>query len=216
MNISEVSNAFKVGDFKINNQFLKQRSYKKIPKQPLLQTNLIEIEFTIEKTIKEKKNCHVYFFCVNGIIHKIGGSNMSVEDNLDYYVNQAITGGFSPSRFNCHMLIYGSLKNNKEVSVHAITYDNINAVVKELNGRREHSLGLNSEELERICKNIYKNSQNKYPDWNLQEDGDTYSDDVLALMNSYREFRKNKKHKALESNLDLIAHFRRCEDYNFV
>ena len=62
MKISEVTNAFEVGKFAINAEFLKSKKYKKKPKKILLQSNLINLEFTIGTEIFSKKNSHVYFF----------------------------------------------------------------------------------------------------------------------------------------------------------
>ena len=83
----------------------------------MLQSNLINLEYTTSTEIFSKKNSHVYFFCVNDKIVKIGASESSIKDNMNYYVQRAIEGGFSPTRFMCHMLIYAHLKLQNEIKI---------------------------------------------------------------------------------------------------
>ena len=219
MNISYVTNAIKVGDFEINKKFLKPKEYKKKQKEILFQTNLINLRFTLDKDILSKKICHVYFFCCNDKIFKIGGSNSSIEDNLEnFYINQAISGGFSNSRFLCHIKIYTYLKKGYKLSAHAITYDDVKANIKELNKTGSHIVGLDSRSIEGILKDIYFKKEKKYPEWNYQENKKEYSSDVKMynLMTNYKTLRDKKKSKALLNNHLLISHFRRCKNYNLV
>ena len=150
MKISEVTNAFEVGKFAINSDFLKSKKYKKTPKKILLQSNLINLSFIKDKEIISKKNSHVYFFCANDKIVKIGASETSIKDNMSYYVERAITGGFSPTRFMCHMLIYAHLKLQNEIKIHAITYQNIDVKIKDLDSVSPQNVGLSSKDLEQI------------------------------------------------------------------
>ena len=137
-------------------------------------------------------------------------------DNMNYYVERAIAGGFSPTRFTCHMLIYGSLKNNKKVKVHAITYDSVNVNIKNLDSETPENIELSAKNLEAICIKQFLDKTGFYPEWNLQERGQEYPEKIYQLMNSYREFRKNDNHSLTEYNNELISHFRRCKDYNLV
>tara|TARA_B000000565_G_C23640876_1_gene322709 strand:+ start:52 stop:702 length:651 start_codon:yes stop_codon:yes gene_type:complete len=216
MKISEVTNAFEVGKFAINAEFLKSKKYKKKPKKILLQSNLINLEFTIGTEIFSKKNSHVYFFCVNDKIVKIGASESSIKDNMNYYVQRAIVGGFSPTRFMCHMLIYANLKLQNEIKIHAITYKNVDVRIKDLDSISQQNVGLSSKDLEQICIKQYYDKYNEYPEWNLQEQSKGYPEEILELINSYREFRKKKKHSLHNNNDELISHFRRCENYNLM
>ena len=220
MNISDVTNAKKIGEFYINQAFLKTKDYKRPPKIKLLQTNLINLDFASKENIDDflnTKQCHVYFFCCDEIIYKIGGSNSSIIDNLDgYYVNQAISGNFSPSRFFCHMKIFANLKSGKKVDAWVINYENVDVFVKNLNDEKKYNVGLNAEELERICKEQHEEFEKKDPEWNLQEDGRSYPKEIQELMDSYKFLRSKKKTKAREDNIELISHFRRCENYNLV
>tara|TARA_B100000575_G_C22867163_1_gene506326 strand:+ start:47 stop:697 length:651 start_codon:yes stop_codon:yes gene_type:complete len=216
MKISEVTNAFEVGKFTINAEFLKSKKYKKKPKKILLQSNLINLEFTIGTEISSKKNSHVYFFCVNDKIVKIGASESSIKDNMNYYVQRAIAGGFSPTRFMCHMLIYAHLKSQNEIKIHAITYKNVDVRIKDLDSISQQNVGLSSKDLEQICIKQYYDKYNEYPEWNLQEQSKGYPEEILELINSYREFRKKKKHSLHNNNDELISHFRRCENYNLM
>ena len=53
MNISDVTNAKKIGEFYINQAFLKTRDYKRPPKIKLLQTNLINLDFASKENIDD-------------------------------------------------------------------------------------------------------------------------------------------------------------------
>ena len=216
MNISKITNSLEIGSFSINQDFLKPKIYKKPKKEILLQSNLININYLISDNELNKKNCHVYFFCVDDEVFKIGASQSSVIDNMNYYVERAISGGFSPTRFTCHMLIYASLKNNKKVKVHAITYDNVNVSIKNLDSETSEDIELSAKNLEAICIKQFLDKNGFYPEWNLQERGQEYPEKIYQLMNSYREFRKNDNHSLTENNNELISHFRRCKDYNLV
>ena len=163
-----------------------------------------------------KKNSHVYFFCVNDKIVKIGASESSIKDNMNYYVQRAIAGGFSPTRFMCHMLIYANLKLQNEIKIHAITYKNVDVRIKDLDSISQQNVGLSSKDLEQICIKQYYDKYNEYPEWNLQEQSKGYPEEILELINSYREFRKKKKHSLHNNNDELISHFRRCENYNLM
>ena len=74
MKITEVTNSIKVGDFKINRKFLEIKDYKKEKKDPLLQTNLIDIDFSTENEISKilkKKYVMYIFFAVMKISIKL-------------------------------------------------------------------------------------------------------------------------------------------------
>ena len=114
------------------------------------------------------------------------------------------------------MLIYGSLKNKKKVKVHAITYDKVNVSIKTLFSESKENIDLSAKKLEHICIKQYFKKNKNYPVWNLQESGQEYPKEIFQLMNSYREFRKNKNHSLTQDNVELIKKHSFEFDYNSI
>ena len=177
MNISEVKTAFKVGDF-----FLRKDE----------SPNLIDINYCdhISNEILTDNNPRVYLFVADGQIKKIGGSTAKggiKNGTMSFYINSQ-TGSPGPSRFILHWLIYEILNENKKVEVFTINSERVYADVKGLFGKSKTSIA-SFKEMEEKCIKDYFDVEGRYPDWNFQENGDSYPQ---KYQKKYADYRTKK------------------------
>jgi len=178
MQIKEVKTAVKVGDFalKYNHQ------------------NKIDLKYSdnIDKKILTDDSARVYLIVQDGVIKKIGGSASKggIKATMSFYVS-AMTGSPGVPRFVIHLLIEKALKNGSRVELYMITSPKTLAKVSGLFGYKDVQIA-SFKEMEDFCKLDYFSKENKYPDWNFQENNDSYPSDLAKLHVLYHEKRLNK------------------------
>lgn len=178
MQIKEVKTAVKVGDFvlKYNHQ------------------NKIDLKYSdnIDKKILTDDSARVYLIVQDGVIKKIGGSASKggIKATMSFYVS-AMTGSPGVPRFVIHLLIEKALKNGSRVELYMITSPKTLAKVSGLFGYKDVQIA-SFKEMEDFCKLDYFSKENKYPDWNFQENNNSYPSDLAKLHVLYHEKRLNK------------------------
>jgi len=165
MEIKEVKTAKKVGNFilrKDNNP------------------NKIALDYSTGdfSTQELRENIpRVYLIISNKEIKKIGGSASKggIKSTMGFYIN-ARTGSPGPVRFIIHELIKRELENNREVELYMITSPKVKSKICGLFDCNEEIEVASFKEMEDKCKKDYYNKEGKYPDWNFQENNESYSE----------------------------------------
>ncbi len=180
MKISEVNTAVKVGDF-----ILKQNHRNKID---------IRYLTTISREFLEENLARVYLFVVDGIIKKIGGSSGKggIKATMNFYIT-SMTGSPGVPRFVVHLLIAEALQKGSKVELYMITSPRVLAEVNGLFGSKKMKIA-SFKEMEDFCKSDYYSVENRYPDWNFQENNEPYPPKLAQQHNLYHKKRlRNKK-----------------------
>ena len=181
MNIKEVKTAIKVGDFILKNN----------------SPNRIDIRYlsTLKKDTLEDDSARVYLIVVDGIIKKIGGSASrgGIKATMSFYIN-AMQGSPGRPRFIIHLLIEKELKKGAKVELYMIRSPKIKTKIPGLFNYKEVEIA-SYKEMENLCKSDYYSKENKYPDWNFQENNEPYPEELERQYILYHQKRlDNRKH----------------------
>jgi len=179
MNIKEVKNAIKFGDF-----VLKQNH-----------RNKIEIKWlpNITKEMLKDETPRVYLFVQDGRIKKIGGSSGlgGIKATISFYVT-GMQGSPGSSRFITHLLIADALEKGSKMELYMITSPKVPAIVNGLFTSVKMEIA-SFKEMERLCMKEYKEREEKYPDWDFQENHEPYPVELARKHNIYHQKRLNGK-----------------------
>ena len=179
MNIKDVKTARKVGDF-----VLRKGNRNKINFQysPDLDTKVLSDD-----------SARIYLITQDGIIKKIGGSIQKggIIRTIGFYTS-AMTGSPGRPRFIVHLLIEEALKNGSKVCLYMITSPKTLAQVSGLFGTKRMKIA-SFKEMEDLCKSDYYSRENKYPDWNFQENHQPYPLELERKFMAYHRKRLNIK-----------------------
>lgn len=182
MYIQEVKTAIKLGYF-----ILKQNNRNKID---------INYLSTLNKEILIDNAPRVYLFVIDNIIKKIGGSSGKggIKATMNFYLS-AMTGSPGVPRFVLHLLITKALQDGSNVELYMITSPKVPAIINGLFGSKKVEIA-SFKEMEDFCKSDYFSRENRYPDWNFQENHEPYPEELARQHNVYHQNRlKNKKTK---------------------
>ncbi len=179
MNIKDVKTAVKIGDF-----VLRQNHRNKIDIKYLL---------NIAKKILTDNSARIYLIVQNGIIKKIGGSTSKggIKATMNFYTS-AMTGSPGVPRFVIHLLIERALRNKTKVELFMITSPKTLARISGLFGFKKVEIA-SFKEMEDLCKSDYYSREKKYPDWNFQENHQSYPHELAKKHVLYHQKRLNKK-----------------------
>ena len=175
MNIREVKTAIKIGDF-----VLKKKHRNKIDIKYL--SNLSNKKLTDD-------SARIYLIVQDGIIKKIGGSASKggIKATMMFYVS-AMTGSPGVPRFIVHLLIEKALRNKSKIELFMITSPRTLAKVSGLFGYKKVAIA-SFKEMENLCKSDYYSREERYPDWNFQENHNPYPSKLARKHNLYHQKR---------------------------
>lgn len=175
MNIKEVKTAKKIGNFILRNNH----------------KNKINIEYLseIDKKLLTDDSARVYLIVQDGIIKKIGGSACKggIKNTISFYIN-AMTGSPGVPRFVLHLLIEEALRKKSIVELYMITSPKTLAKINGLFGSKKVLIA-SFKEMEDLCKKDYFYQEKKYPDWNYQENNESYPQRLAKKHNNYHKKR---------------------------
>ena len=177
MHIKDVKTAIKIGDF------------------VLIRNHKIDLKYlsNIDKKILTDDSARIYLMVKDGIIKKIGGSTSrgGIKATMAFYVT-AMTGSPGPSRFIIYLLIEEALKKKSKVELYMITSPRTLATISGLFGYKKVEIA-SFKEMEDLCKSDYYSKEQKYPDWNFQENHEPYPPGLARRHVSYHRKRlKNR------------------------
>jgi hypothetical protein len=178
MNISEVKTAKKIGKFNLRSN----------------SNNKIDIEYlsSVQKSVLIDDSPRIYLIVSNGIIKKIGGSAQrgGIKGTMSFYVG-AMGGSPGVPRFVIHLLIEQELKKDLDVELFMITSPPVMAEVSGL-FKTHKRLVASFKEMEDICKADYYLKVGRYPEWNFQENHESYPVAFARLHNEFHNKRLKK------------------------
>jgi hypothetical protein len=176
MKISEVKTAKRVGDFALRSDG---------------HANRINFEWDPRFSREERKSNlpRVYLITSNKIIKKIGGSMSKggIAATLSFYLS-SMTGSPGTARFILHLLIEQELREGHEVELFLITAPTTTALVPGLFAIHSQHVAA-FKEMEDRCKADYLGRESRYPDWNFQENSQSYPSWAAKLHNEYHQRR---------------------------
>ena len=175
MKIKEVKTAFKIADVEYVNgstklkfnylEKLKDENGKELP-QSILTQNL----------------ARVYLIVVDGIIKKIGGSQAKggIKATLNIYQDGGKKGRPSTRSVGIWYFLYHTILKGKKIEFYMIYQENFEKEIKGLFGLNKVKEAYVSYKLiEECCISDYLSREsNKYPEWNVQEQGMDWSDEI--------------------------------------
>ena len=181
MNIKEVKTAIKIGDFVLKKNHRNKIDLKYLP--------------NISKDVLNDNVARIYLFVVDGVIKKIGGSSGKggIKATMNFYVS-AMTGSPGVPRFVIHLLLAEALKKNKKVELYMITSPKVLATVNGLFGSKKVEIA-SFKEMEDFCKEDYYSKEERYPNWNFQENHEPYPVRLAQQHNIYHQKRLKRKKK---------------------
>tara|TARA_Y100000310_G_scaffold342963_1_gene448494 strand:- start:4188 stop:4727 length:540 start_codon:yes stop_codon:yes gene_type:complete len=179
MHIKKVKTAIKVGDFVLKKNH----------------NNKIDIKYLshLSKDVLNDNIARIYLFVQNGIIKKIGGSSGKggIKSTMNFYVS-SMTGSPGVPRFVLHLLIAEALEKKSKVELYMITSPKVLATIKGLFSSKKVEIA-SFKEMEDFCKADYFLKENRYPDWNFQENHEPYPVRLAQQHNIYHKNRLKKK-----------------------
>ena len=168
MNINKVKTAFKVADI--------------LPRNDPNNKNIIKMSWYEEKTgydiplkVLKDNSGRVYLISVDGWIKKIGGSQCTngIKGTWGPYCG-GMGGSPSVRTYGIPILIREKLDDGSKVELHMITSEDVDAPVRGLFGKEVQRVGIDFKAIENKCKEDFKNITGYYPEWNFQENGNTW------------------------------------------
>ena len=179
MNIEYASNAKKVWSFCLRNDD---------------HANKIGIDYVMDNEKLKDESWRVYLIVVDWIIKKIWGSQWKwwIKSTMSFYINSMTWSPWAP-RFIIHLLIEKELLDQKKVDLYMLTSPKVIASVSGLNKIVDLEIAA-FKEMEDLCKSEYYESEQRYPDWNFQENNSDYPSELALKHTAYHQNRlKNKK-----------------------
>jgi hypothetical protein len=144
---------------------LKDENNKKLP-QSILTDNL----------------ARVYIIVVDGEIKKIGGSQAEggIKSTLSIYQDGGVKGRPSIRSFGIWYFLYHTILQGKKIEFYMIYQENFEKEIKGLFGPKKIKNAYISYKLiENCCIEDYLSKENnEYPEWNVQEQGADWPEDV--------------------------------------
>ncbi len=179
MNIKEVKTAIKIGDFAL------RKNHR----------NKIDIKYLsiLDKKILTDNSARIYLIVQDGIIKKIGGSIQKggIKGTVSFYTS-TMTGSPGVPRFVIHLLIEKVLKKGSKLELFMITSPKTLTRVNGLFGSKKVEIA-SFKEMEDLYKSDYYLREQKYPDWNFQENYQPYLPELAKKHVLYHQNRLSKK-----------------------
>jgi hypothetical protein len=188
VNISEVKNIIRVGNFIINPKKIKTNRY-------VLYSNGLKLIYddNFPHELKFKQVSLIYFFVVNGKIYKIGqsSSRAGIRGCMGFYM---CAGQDDPglNRFAINYLIRQSLENGDDVEIYMKYQEPVKQEVEGLFGKRIIEVPISAKGMEEFAIEEYLSREGKYPIWNYQESGEGIPNSIQKIFGKYKIDRKSK------------------------
>lgn len=175
MHIKQVKTAFKIADVENTPNSTKLKfNYLKNLKD--------ENGQLLPKDFLTRNYSRVYLIVVNGIIKKIGASQDKggIKKTLSIYSDGGVKGRPSIRSFGIWFFLYSTILQGNKIEIYMIYHEDFTAKVKGLFGYHIVSnASINCKLIEECCIKDYRAMENnKYPDWNVQEQGKDWPEKI--------------------------------------
>ncbi|MDX1949801.1 MAG: hypothetical protein SFT90_04805 [Rickettsiales bacterium] len=136
----------------------------------------------LPKNILTKNYSRVYLVVVDGVIKKIGSSQDKggMKGTLSIYKDGGVKGRPSIRSFGIWYFLYYTILQGKKIEFYMIYHDDFSFEVKGLFGiHKVENANISCKFIEECCIRDYlKRENNKYPDWNIQEQGMDWPNEI--------------------------------------
>ena len=190
MLISDVKTAFKIADVEYNNSTKLRFVYLK---------KLVDQEGeTLPNDILTKNYPRVYIIVVDNYIMKIGASQSKngMKQTLNIYKDGGVKGRPGIRSYGVWYLLHKAVSKGKKVEFYMIFHNVFSQNVKGLLGEKEMEVGISSNLIEKCCLEDYKKIEKEYPQWNIQERGEDWSDEIKRGYSKITEESLKRKGRA--------------------
>jgi len=192
MKIKDVKTAFKIADVEyVKNSTILKFNYLKNLKN--------ENGKELPQSILTENLARVYLIVVDGEIKKIGGSQAEggIKATLQIYQDGGIKGRPSIRSFGIWYFLYKTILNGKKIEFYMIYQENFEKEIKGLFGlNKVKNAYISYKLIEHYCVEDYLSRENnRYPEWNVQEQGADWPDEIKEEHSNITEKSLNKKSK---------------------
>lgn len=136
----------------------------------------------LDQSVLTQNLSRVYLIVVDGIIKKIGCSEDKggMKGTLRIYMDGGVKGRPSVRSFGIWYWLFHTITQGHKIEFYMIYQENFSAKVKGLFGYHNvHNASISAKLLEECCVSDYLNVENnKYPDWNVQEQGADWPQEI--------------------------------------
>ena len=176
MKIKDVKYAFKIADVELIEN---STTLNFIYLDPVKDEN----KKILPKNILTKNYSRVYLIVIDKKIMKIGASQDKggMKGTLSIYKDGGVKGRPSIRSFGVWYLLYSyAIKRKHKIEFYMIYHEDFETEVKGLtNMHKVSNASINCKIIEECCIKDFKNkNNNKYPEWNLQEQGFDWPDEI--------------------------------------
>lgn len=150
----------------------------------------------LPQSILTQNVARVYLIVVDGVIKKIGGSQAvgGIKSTLQIYQDGGVKGRPSIRSFGVWYFLYHTILSGAKIEFYMIYQENFEKEIKGLFGLKTVKNAYISYKLiEECCVADYLACESgKHPDWNVQEQGKDWSDDIK---NQHANILKNAQNR---------------------
>ena len=147
----------------------------------------------------------VYLIAVNGVIKKIGGSQAEngIKSTLQIYQDGGVKGRPSIRSFGIWYFLYHSILQGKKIEFYMIYQENFEKEIKGLFGlNKVKDAYISYKLIENCCIADYLSREdNKFPEWNVQEQGMDWPDEIKKEQSNITKNSLDKESKRKKVNL---------------
>ncbi|WP_448530558.1 hypothetical protein [Raineya sp.] len=152
----------------------------------------------LPKDILTKNYSRVYLIVVDGEIKKIGASQDKggMKGTLNIYKDGGVKGRPSIRSLGIWYFLYHSILQGKKIEFYMIYHPDFEAEVKGLLGTHKvNNASLSCKLIEECCIKDFLSVEGKFPDWNVQEQGMDWPEDVKKEHSDITSQSLNNKSK---------------------
>ena len=198
MKIKEVRTAFKIADV----EYVKGSTKLKFNYLEKLKD---ENGKELPQSILTKNLARVYLIAVDGVIKKIGGSQAKggIKATLQIYQDGGIKGRPSIRSFGIWYFLYHTILQGKKIEFYMIYQESFEKEIKGLFGlNKVKDAYISYKLIEHCCIADYLSKENNiFPEWNVQEQGMDWADDIKEEHSNITQNSLANKSKRNKVNL---------------
>ena len=160
---------------------------------------LMRFDYSVceDKDLIKKRGGRVYLICVDDEIYKIGYSidKNGMKGTLGFYEG-SMSGKPSIRSYGVHKLINIELEKGNKVSIYVKYAPQISMKKPIIGLNKKRNIKISpAKEFEDICKKDYLDfeQQQKYPNWNFQENREQWPHDIQISHNKHRKKQIDKR-----------------------
>lgn len=207
MRIEEVKHCFKIADVELNTS---RKSSDRL-KFSYLKNIIDEYQKPLGQEILTQNVPRVYFLVVDGEIKKIGGSESKggIKKTLEIYQDGGLNGQPSNRSIGIWWHLFHEVEKNKKVEIYMNYQENFLVEIKGLFKKEQKKASISYKHIEDLCLQNFFSIENKYPEWNYQENHQKWPEEVdeLVMITKMNKGKRKDTGKVLDFSKKLKEKF---------